>query len=156
MSHQTFATRTAAVDQPGLAGLGRYARTSRITRWPQRDRPTNRRWPKNRPHFPPRVKRVIHLFMNGGPSQMDTFDPKPELNRLDGQPLPESMQAQLQPTQRNRVGRYFWIAVQVRQAWRERIADQRVVPQRRQACRRFVRDPIDARRSRQSYARSCC
>jgi hypothetical protein len=32
-----------------------------------------------RPHFAPKAKRVIHLFMNGGPSQVDTFDPKPEL-----------------------------------------------------------------------------
>jgi hypothetical protein len=59
------------------------------------------------PHFPARVKRVIHLFMNGGPSQMDTFDPKPELNRLDGQPLPDSVRQRLQPTQRNRVGTVF-------------------------------------------------
>ena len=59
------------------------------------------------PHFPARVKRVIHLFMNGGPSQMDTFDPKPELNRLDGQPLPKSVKDQLQPTQRKRAGSIF-------------------------------------------------
>ena len=37
------------------------------------------------PHFSPRAKSVIHLFMNGGPSQMDLFDPKPELTRLHGQ-----------------------------------------------------------------------
>ncbi len=59
------------------------------------------------PHFPPRAKRIIHLFMNGGPSQMDTFDPKPELNRLDEQPLPDSIKKQLQPTQRNRAGTIF-------------------------------------------------
>jgi hypothetical protein len=40
------------------------------------------------PHFPARAKRVIHLFMNGGPSHVDTFDPKPTLTRLAGQPLP--------------------------------------------------------------------
>jgi len=40
------------------------------------------------PHFAPRAKRVIHLFMNGGPSQVDTFDPKPMLDRYDGKPLP--------------------------------------------------------------------
>ncbi len=39
------------------------------------------------PHFPPRAKRVIWLFINGGPSQVDTFDYKPELARRDGQPL---------------------------------------------------------------------
>lgn len=42
------------------------------------------------PHRPPRVRRVIYLFMHGGPSHVDTFDPKPELARLHGQPLPES------------------------------------------------------------------
>jgi hypothetical protein len=40
------------------------------------------------PHFPARAKHVIHLFMNGGPSQVDTFDPKPALTRYAGQPLP--------------------------------------------------------------------
>src|SRR5688572_24783870 len=41
-----------------------------------------------RPHFAPRAKRVIHFFLNGGPSQVDTFDPKPMLDRYDGKPLP--------------------------------------------------------------------
>jgi len=41
-------------------------------------------------HFLPRAKNVIFLFMEGGPSHMDTFDPKPLLNKLAGQPLPES------------------------------------------------------------------
>jgi hypothetical protein len=40
------------------------------------------------PHFAPKVKRVIHFFMNGGPSQVDTFDPKPMLSKYDGKPLP--------------------------------------------------------------------
>ncbi|MCA9106598.1 MAG: DUF1501 domain-containing protein [Planctomycetales bacterium] len=40
------------------------------------------------PHFPVKAKRIIHLFMNGGPSHVDTFDPKPELNRRHGQELP--------------------------------------------------------------------
>lgn len=40
------------------------------------------------PHFEPRAKRVIFLFMNGGPSQVDTFDPKPELVRWEGKRLP--------------------------------------------------------------------
>ena len=42
------------------------------------------------PHFPAKAKNVIFVFLQGGPSQMDTFDPKPDLNRLDGQPLPPS------------------------------------------------------------------
>lgn len=40
--------------------------------------------------FPAKAKSVIFLFMQGGPSHLETFDPKPELQRLDGQPLPES------------------------------------------------------------------
>jgi len=40
------------------------------------------------PHFPAKAKHVIHLFMNGGPSHVDTFDPKPVLDKLHGQPLP--------------------------------------------------------------------
>jgi len=41
-----------------------------------------------KPHFAPRAKNVIFLFMNGGVSQVDTFDPKPELDRYHGQPIP--------------------------------------------------------------------
>src|SRR5205823_7992741 len=40
------------------------------------------------PHFPAKAKRVIHIFANGGPSHVDTFDPKPALVRLNGKPLP--------------------------------------------------------------------
>ncbi len=40
------------------------------------------------PHFAPKAKRVVHLFMNGGPSQVDTFDPKPELQLRHGQAIP--------------------------------------------------------------------
>ncbi len=39
------------------------------------------------PHFKPTAKRVIHFFLNGGPSHVDTFDPKPALIKYDGQPL---------------------------------------------------------------------
>ncbi|MDG2381357.1 MAG: DUF1501 domain-containing protein [Pirellulaceae bacterium] len=39
-------------------------------------------------HFPAPAKRVIHIFFNGGASHVDTFDPKPELTKRDGQPLP--------------------------------------------------------------------
>src|SRR2546423_2893347 len=43
-----------------------------------------------KPHLPPKAKSVIWLFMEGGPSHLDLFDPKPELERLAGQPMPES------------------------------------------------------------------
>jgi hypothetical protein len=41
-----------------------------------------------RPPFPAKARHVIHIFANGGPSQVDTFDPKPELSRLSGKALP--------------------------------------------------------------------
>jgi hypothetical protein len=44
----------------------------------------------NPPHHQPRVKRIIHLCMAGGPSHLESFDPKPVLKRLHGQPFPES------------------------------------------------------------------
>ncbi|WP_020466999.1 DUF1501 domain-containing protein [Singulisphaera acidiphila] len=43
------------------------------------------------PHFPGKAKRVIHFFLNGGPSQVDTFDPKPALLKYAGQPAPENL-----------------------------------------------------------------
>jgi hypothetical protein len=43
------------------------------------------------PHFAPKAKNVIFLFQEGAPSQMDLFDPKPELQRWHGKPLPASM-----------------------------------------------------------------
>ncbi len=62
----------------GLAGL--LAEESRAAR-------VNPLEPKN-PHFAPRAKQVIFLFMHGGPSSIDTFDFKPYLREHDGQPLP--------------------------------------------------------------------
>lgn len=43
------------------------------------------------PHFPPRAQSIIFLFMAGGPGQTDTFDPKPLLKKLEGQPVPPSI-----------------------------------------------------------------
>ena len=45
----------------------------------------------DRPHFAPKAKRIIYLFMSGGPSQLDLFDHKPLLNKLNGQDLPASV-----------------------------------------------------------------
>jgi hypothetical protein len=45
----------------------------------------------DRPHFAPKAKRIIYLFMSGGPSQHDLFDYKPLLNQKNGQDLPESV-----------------------------------------------------------------
>src|SRR5438552_1757515 len=41
-----------------------------------------------KPQFPAKAKRVIHLFMNGGPSHVDTFDPKPALQKYASKSLP--------------------------------------------------------------------
>ena len=67
--------------------------------------PSPGRWPGiiTSPQFPPTAKRVIHLYMAGGPSHIDLFDPKPELNRIHGKPFPASFTngqqlAQLQGT----------------------------------------------------------
>src|SRR6266508_3467927 len=40
------------------------------------------------PHFPAKAKNVIFLFLNGGISQVDTFDPKPALEKHHGEPMP--------------------------------------------------------------------
>src|SRR5690349_10511993 len=45
---------------------------------------------RREPHFAPRAKRVVWLFMDGGPSHLDLFDYKPALEKLAGEPLPPS------------------------------------------------------------------
>lgn len=53
------------------------------------------------PHFAPKAKSVIYLYMDGGPSQVDTFDPKPRLIKDNGKPFG----MQIQPTQFNNIGK---------------------------------------------------
>ncbi len=55
----------------------------------------------NRTHFPARAKRVVYLYMDGGPSQVDTFDPKPLLAKENGQPF----KMKIEPTQFNNIGK---------------------------------------------------
>ena len=66
----------------GLAAL--LGKSGRLTASPAGVNPLSPRGP----HFPAKAKRVIHLFMNGGPSHLDTFDPKPMLAKFAGKPLP--------------------------------------------------------------------
>src|SRR5687767_1000399 len=54
-------------------------------------------------HHAPRARNVIFLYMDGGPGQMDTFDPKPLLNRQHGQPF----KMKIEPTQFNNNGTTF-------------------------------------------------
>ena len=55
---------------------------------------------KQKTDFPPKALSVIFLYMDGGVSQVDSFDPKPELDRRNGQPFP----AKIEPTQFNNIG----------------------------------------------------
>jgi hypothetical protein len=50
--------------------------------------------PPRRPPLPARAKRVLHLFMNGGPSHVDTFDPKPSLTKYSGKPIPITLKTE--------------------------------------------------------------
>jgi uncharacterized protein (DUF1501 family) len=71
-----------------LAGLLAEARGAAPS--PASDRFSNP-LPPRQPHFAPKAKRVIHLFMAGAPSHLDLFDPKPALTKLEGKPLPPSV-----------------------------------------------------------------
>ncbi len=80
------ATRRAFLSQSGL-GLGGVAASTLL-----RSDARGATAPAGAaPHFPPRAKRMISLFMHGGPSQLDLLDHKPDLERRHGQELPESV-----------------------------------------------------------------
>ena len=76
----------------GKAGLGSIALASLLKPGLIQAAPGADRWTGslNRLHHPAKVKRVIHLYMAGGPTHLETFDYKPELRKPDGQPMPES------------------------------------------------------------------
>lgn len=79
------------------AGFGWLAASALLAR-AEESAPENPLAPKV-PHFPAKAKRVIFLFMKGGPSQVDTFDPKPLLDRDDGKPFPgQKPRVQFAPT----------------------------------------------------------
>ena len=75
----------------GLAGVmadnGLTGRAGRASADVQPPRSLGPMAPKS-PHFAPKAKQVVHLFMNGGPSHVDTFDPKPVLTKYHGKTLP--------------------------------------------------------------------
>lgn len=60
------------------------------------------------PHFPPSVKRVIFLFMHGGPSHVDTFDPKPRLQSDHGKPIPFKLSLSFNPTYKGGLMKSPW------------------------------------------------
>ncbi|HET6883622.1 MAG TPA: DUF1501 domain-containing protein [Pirellulales bacterium] len=71
-------------------GLGAIALTSLLANGLRASTTTSNPLAVQPPHFAARAKSVIWCFLDGGPSHIDLFDPKPELTRLDGQPLPNS------------------------------------------------------------------
>src|SRR3984957_17267778 len=101
MNHQSFAANSLprryflrecgiGVGKMALAGLLTEAFTKTARAAPALGGPHNPLAPRS-PHFAPKAKRVIHLFMAGAPSQLDLFDHKPELAKLEGKPLPPSV-----------------------------------------------------------------
>lgn len=86
-----FLTRRAFLNRFGMGigalGLATMLGPSLLSTTTQAAATINPLAPKQ-PHFPGRAKRVLHIFAQGAPSHVDTWDPKPELTRLDGQDLP--------------------------------------------------------------------
>jgi hypothetical protein len=70
----------------GLAGV--FASETALTNQSRAEASTITPLAPKTPHFPAKAKRVVHLFMNGGPSHVDTFDPKPILDKFHSKPLP--------------------------------------------------------------------
>ncbi|MFN3484577.1 MAG: DUF1501 domain-containing protein [Planctomycetota bacterium] len=81
-----FLTRREMLSRCGM-GLGALALMDLLARADEA-RPELHPLAPRRPHFPGRAKRVIHIFANGGPSHVDTFDPKPALEKYRGKMLP--------------------------------------------------------------------
>jgi hypothetical protein len=80
-------------------GFGSLALASLLADESQAASPSDNPLAPKPQHFPARAKRIIFLFMKGGPSHVDTFDPKPLLARDDGNPLPfEKPRVQFAPT----------------------------------------------------------
>jgi len=92
LSPLLWSTRRHFFSQCGI-GLGQMALASLLkgSRLFGSDTPqlTNPLAPR-KPHFPPKAKSIIYLFMAGGPTQLELFEYKPKLLELDGQPIPDS------------------------------------------------------------------
>ncbi len=74
--------------QSSAVGFGYLALQSLLASTGYCGSPGNNPLSPKEPHFTPRAKRIVFLFMKGGPSHVDTFDPKPSLDRDDGKPPP--------------------------------------------------------------------
>jgi hypothetical protein len=87
--HPLAQTRRAFLGR-GARGLGSLALAG-LLNGSLASRPARAGGVLNSPHHPPRAKRVIWLYMAGGMSHLETFDPKPKLAELGGRPMPESI-----------------------------------------------------------------
>ncbi|HSQ57233.1 MAG TPA: DUF1501 domain-containing protein, partial [Gemmata sp.] len=74
----------------GLGGIALHWLIARDVRAEGKQQTATNPLAERKPHFEPKAKRVIFMFMVGGPSQMDIFEPKPALKKWEGKPLPES------------------------------------------------------------------
>ena len=107
-------------------------------------------------HLPAKAKRVIYLFMAGGPSQMETFDYKPVLRQRNGEQLPDSVRQGQRLTgmsgnQSSLAARR--VAVRVQSAREERHLGQRPPAPHREDRRRALHRPLDVHRGDQSRPR---
>ncbi|MGH9340787.1 MAG: DUF1501 domain-containing protein [Acidobacteriota bacterium] len=87
-SRRSFLQRTAG--GLGIIGLWHLLALEGLAASPSSTLDRNPLAPKS-PHYKPRAKNVIFLFMAGAPSHLDLYDPKPEMKKWEGKPLPESM-----------------------------------------------------------------
>ena len=98
------------------------------------------------PHFGPKAKRLVHLFMNGGPSHVDTFDPKPASTNTTASRCP----SQISRTERkNRRGHALPYKLGHRPKWHR---SERAFFQDRRVHRRHLRHPVHASRCSESRA----
>ena len=88
-THPTRTNRRSFLAQSGM-GIGSAALASMLPAADDAAKPGIPAGVKGLPHHAARAKRVIFLCMAGGPSQLETFDYKPKLGEMDGQPMPES------------------------------------------------------------------
>lgn len=101
MTHHTpslehhFLTRRQLLERLGM-GMGSLALGGMLDQQASAASGINAASPfaPRKPHFEPKAKRVIHFFMNGGPSHVDTFDPKPMLTQHDGKTLPNVLKTE--------------------------------------------------------------
>src|SRR3954466_845691 len=92
-----FFTRREMLQRTGM-GMGAVALTSLLGETGQLKAGTGAEMinplAPRKPQFPGKAKRVIHLFMNGGPSHVDTFDPKPALQKYANKPIPITLKTE--------------------------------------------------------------